>query len=474
MKIREENKKYFKWGIMAFTVIIASFLFIFMVTHAQGFQSGVWKIVKSLAAINYGLILAYLLNGIVNAFENLFFNKIFKKKKFGKKSKRVVRGVFIVLSEILLLALLYGFLYLVFPQLYDSIVGIAKQLPDYANNLIDWLNNIFKDYPDIQKNINVYITEATDNILAFLKDSILPQMGSVIKSVGSGVITAVKTICNIFLGLIVCFYTLYNRETFAGQAKKMCYALLKTNHATSFIRGVRFSNRTFSGFLLGKIVDSFVIGLICFILLTVLQMPYPALISVIIGFTNIIPVFGPYIGAIPSGLLVLMINPKQCLIFVLMIVILQQIDGNIIGPKILKNYVGINSFWIIFAITFMGGMFGVGGMIVGVPLFAVIYTGIRLFLTNKLKKKNLLTDTTDYCKLDYIDDNGNYIKLKKDMPPALLEEDMKKLQTAEEGSHIGENFETGTLDVDSINEVIKESEHSISTEPPKKKKLFKK
>lgn len=468
MKIKEENKKYFKWGFMSFCVICASFIFIFILTHFAGFSNGIGKIARSLLAINTGLILAYLLNGAVNSLENLFFNKMFKKKKFGKKSKQFFRGFFIVLTELLMLAILYIFTRLVFRQLYDSIVGIGKKLPEYGNNLKDTIGNLFKDYPDIQKNVYSYIDEATAGIGDYLKETLIPKMGDLIVTVGSGVFSAIKVICNLFLGLIVCFYALYNKETFAGQAKKLCYAVLKPNKATNFIRGVRFTHRTFGGFIIGKIIDSFVIGLICFIMVTVTQMPYPVLISVIIGFTNIIPVFGPYIGAIPTSIIVLMVNPKQCLFFVLMVLVLQQIDGNIIGPKILKNYVGINSFWIIFAITFMGGLFGIPGMIVGVPVFAVVYTGIRLAITSKLKKKDLATETTDYCKLDYIDDDGNYVKLKKDLPPALLAEDMKKLKTADEGSHIGENFETGSIDQDEINKALEE------TKIEKKKHRFKK
>lgn len=471
MKIKEENRKYFKMGLTAFLVIVASIIVILVFTNSNDFNQVFVKIRKSLSAITYGIIIAYFLNGLVNYFESTFFNRIFKKKKFSKKFRRGARGIFILVSEILLILAVYGFIYSLVPKLYESIKGIDVQFATYVDNLESWSANLFKNDPKTQELVNTYIGEVSESIKTYISEDLLPQMGDIALKVGSGVVIVFKTLFNILIGLIVCFYVLYNKETFAGQAKKLCYALFSRERATSVIRTVRFTNQTFSGFFLGKIVDSILIGLICFILMTLLRLPYTALISVIIGVTNVIPVFGPYIGAVPSGVLILMISPKQCLIFVIMIVALQQIDGNILGPKILKNYVGINSFWIIFAITFMGGIFGVPGMIVGVPLFAVIYAGIRSVLENKLQKKDLLTDTTDYCKLDYIDETGTYIRLKKDKPPVLLNEDMKKLQSAEEGSHIGIGSETASIDSKEIENQLEKSEHPIKS---KKKPFWKK
>ena len=241
----------------------------------------------------------------------------------------------------------------------------------------------------------------------------MPTVNSFILSASKGVLGMLKSLYNLIIGLIISLYILSGKEKFASQAKKICYALFDRPAANQVIRACRFTNKTFIGFLGGKIIDSAIIGVLCFFGTSILKIPYAVLISVIVGVTNIIPFFGPYIGAIPSALLVLMINPGKCIPFILFVLALQQLDGNVIGPKILGESTGLSGFWVIFSITFFGGLWGVAGMVVGVPLFAVLYAGISYMINRFLAQKALSTNTLDYEKLDYIDEEKEYVPLKK-------------------------------------------------------------
>ena len=238
---------------------------------------------------------------------------------------------------------------------------------------------------------------------------LIPHTSVVIKTISSSVVGILSALWDFVIGFIISIYVLASKEKFTAQAKKAIYALFETDSANIIIRNVRFANDTFVGFLGGKIVDSIIIGLLCYIGTTILQTPYSALVSVIVGVTNIIPFFGPYIGAIPSVLLIFMVDPLHplnCLYFILFILLLQQFDGNILGPKILGSSTGLTGFWVIFSITLFGGLMGVLGMIVGVPLFAVIYAGIRAFFNIKLQKKGLPIEAYRYEHVEYIDQNG--------------------------------------------------------------------
>ena len=214
-------------------------------------------------------------------------------------------------------------------------------------------------------------------------------------------------IFKLIIGIILSVYLLFNKETHGAQAKKVAYSLFSEERANNLINNTRFAHRTFGGFISGKIVDSLIIGILCFIGTTVMQTPYALLISVIVGVTNIIPFFGPYLGAIPSGFIILMINPVKCLWFLIFILILQQIDGNIIGPKILGDSTGLSSFWVIFAITLFGGIFGVVGWFLGVPIFAIIYAAVKTFIDTRLERKKLPSDTLYYIGSDYHSDPDN-------------------------------------------------------------------
>ena len=196
---------------------------------------------------------------------------------------------------------------------------------------------------------------------------------------------------------------LYSRETFASHCKKIIYCIFSLEASEKILKGVQFTNQVFIGFLSGKILDSLIIGILCYIGCMILRMPYALLVSVIVGVTNVIPFFGPLFGMIPGTIIILMESPLKALIFLVFIILLQQFDGNILGPKILGNKVGINGFWVMFSIIFGAGLFGFAGMLLGVPLFVVIYSFFKNLVNKKLGRSGLPTDSAEYRELDYFD-----------------------------------------------------------------------
>lgn len=215
----------------------------------------------------------------------------------------------------------------------------------------------------------------------------MPQINAIVKTVSLSMLSFAKAVWNLVIGLIISIYLLASKERFVSQGKKLLYAFWDTRQANVIMEDFRLIDSTFGGFISGKILDSAIIGVLCFVVVSIMKMPYPMLISVIVGVTNIIPFFGPFIGAVPCALLILMVNPMQCLYFIIFIWILQQFDGNFLGPKILGDSTGLSGFWIIFSITIFSGLMGVPGMILGVPIFAVFYALIKRYVNRSLQKR---------------------------------------------------------------------------------------
>jgi predicted PurR-regulated permease PerM len=260
--------------------------------------------------------------------------------------------------------------------------------------------------------ISGYLSDFEVSVTKFLNDKIIPNMDTIVTAVSSGIIGGVKIVIDFAIGCIVAVYILGSKKKLSAQGKKWIFSFGGKKKGTHALEVFDYVNSVFGGFINGKIVDSIIIGIICAIFCKAVAMPYATLISVVIGFTNIIPFFGPFIGAIPSALLVLVESPKMCIVFVIFILILQQFDGNILGPRILGESTGLSSFWVIFAITFFGGIWGVVGWLVGVPIFAVFYALVSRITNHYLRKRNLSTDTGDYYDLAYIENHE--IKLLSD------------------------------------------------------------
>ena len=405
------DKKYLHWGVTAFLVLASAILFYYFVFHNAQFISVFKNIIDICFPVIDGLIIAFLLCPLVNWMERKFF-VLFRKKEnrdkpVSEKAAKWLRVLSILLSYIIVISLLSAFIITVIPQIRTSILNIYAQSSQYKTNIEAWLADLFNKNPAIEEWVmNAFDTYAAQ--FAEWRDTFLiPKAQELLATVSISLFNFLGALWDIIIGAIVSIYVLYSKEKFSGQFKKLIYGFLNTKTANVLIANIRMVNNKFSGFIVGKLLDSLIIGILCFVGCSILNFPYPVLLALIIGVTNIIPFFGPFIGAIPCILLIFMINPLQSIYFAIFILALQQFDGNILGPAILGESTGISSFWVIFSITFFGGIWGVTGMIVGVPLFAVFYAIIKTVLVTKLTKKDLPTETEKYVHVDYVSTETN-------------------------------------------------------------------
>ena len=397
------RSEYFKWGVTAFLVIAAELAFYMLLTNSKGFFRNINTVTSILSPIIWGLVISYLLWPIVKFLEQ---NTIFPllKKAFPKKNNRkLARALSILISVVVALFLIAMLLYLVVPQLYVSIESIVTSAPEYYDTISAWITNFLKDYPQAEQILLETTGHASQTLVDWARSAVLPYLSKIITNLSTGLYSVLRTVLNILIGFVVACYVLGNVETFSAKCKKLLYSCFSVKNTDTILSAVRFTDRAFNGFINGKIIDSAIIGIICYIVCSILKMPYIVLVSVVVGVTNIIPVFGPFIGGIPTALIILLVSPTKALIYVIFIIVLQQIDGNIIGPKILGSSIGINGFWIMFAILLGGGLFGVVGMILAVPLFSVLYSGLEILVDKRLKNRGLATETAAYVDIVGID-----------------------------------------------------------------------
>lgn len=417
--MKKENKKLFKYGLTLFLSLAAVILLFYIIFYGENLSQVKDAVVRVLLPIIDGIVIAYVLSPLQNIIEKRFWTPIINHKNPKNKDRsKIIRGLSTFITILIFLVIIYVLILLIIPQVLDSLEIIIKRFPLYMEKMDTMVFGLLDKYPEVYQIFDNYWPQIEE----YLITKILPSTSSLITSLSTGVVGSVvglvRGLFNFIIGIIISVYLLYSKELFCAQAKKLTYSLLKEETANNLINNTRYSNKTFGGFISGKIIDSIIIGIICFIGMSILRIPYSLLISVIVGVTNVIPYFGPFLGAIPSALILLMINPMKCLVFLIFVLILQQFDGNILGPKILGDSTGLSSFWVIFAITVFGGLFGVLGMFVGVPLFAVIYASIKTYITHRLKKKNMPTDTSYYMKSDFhtveLEENsGTEIKFAK-------------------------------------------------------------
>ena len=390
------EKKHISIGLISFAVIAASIILFFIIYRMHGFMGVVSKIISILMPFVYGLVVAYLLCPVYNIVYKKSKNIGFLNKGKVNKSSFYSRIIATTASIIALMLVLVSLSWMIIPGLIDSMVGIAKTLPDQIYNFIGMSKEIAKDVANSNAMIAGIIDTLIESGSRWVEETIIPGSESVITSLSNSLMSLISGIKNFLIGIIICIFFLNSKDNFAAQARKISYAVFKKENAEKFLYGSHFINLTFGKFINGKLIDSLIIGILCFVFMSTVNWPYAMLISVIVGVTNIIPFFGPFIGAVPSALLILIIDPMTCLYFIIFILALQQLDGNIIGPKILGESIGIPSFWIMFAILVGGGLFGFVGMVLGVPIFACIYEYIHYKVSSRLEDKGLSTDTNDY------------------------------------------------------------------------------
>lgn len=414
-------KQYVIVALVVFITFCCCTLFFFMIYRYNGFAD-FWKnLGVILQPITIGVVLAYLLNPVMTFVEH-WCNKFFQPRmKNKRRAEKLSRAIGIVGALVFLIGIIVLLLAAIIPSVVNSIQSVVTNFQSEANQLMEWVDDFMKGDSEIATMVSNAMESASEAIQKFLKNDIMTTAQTYITSITSGVYYGVKFFINILVGLIVSVYVLASKEKFAGQAKKILYATFKPVRANVILETIRKSNEIFGGFISGKILDSAIIGVLAYIVLSIMKMPDTILVAVIIGVTNVIPFFGPFIGAVPSFLIIVLQNPVQGLYFLIFVFILQQIDGNIIGPKILGDSTGLSSFWVVFAIMIFGGLWGFVGMLLGVPIMAVIYYVAQRTVSYFLRKRGLTDATDDYIELERVDKATNEMIYPK--PPEKDEEE---------------------------------------------------
>ncbi len=452
MKFFRWNKHYLGWGLTAFIVIIASVIVATMLVNIESIGKGIGNFLSAISPIIYGMVIAYLLAPVVSFFERRVLGRMFTKsdkpfaeianhdaagsEKTGSETtdsekythlKLYVRNpprriVSIVITFIIFIGIIVGVLVAIIPQLTNTIKLLVDNIPTYMTNLVSWTQEMFTNYPEIGAELTNIIKDAGSTLRSFLSTSILPQMGDYLGFLTNGIMSLVGLLMNLIFGVVVAIYCLYSKELFAAQSKKVLYSAVSIKRANAMITGIRKIHRSFGNFITGTIIDSFVVGCITFIVTTIAQVPFALLVSVVMGITNIIPYFGPFIGLVPSLFLIFMEDPVMCIVFTVIVLIIQNVNGNIISPRILGESTGLTSFWVIFAILVGQATFGFWGLIIGIPLFAVIYSAFKAFVAGKLSAKGLPPGSDEYTDIDVINE--------ADMTPVSLTETLAAEQEA--------------------------------------------
>lgn len=394
------KNRYFLLGLTIFLAGAALISVYYILFHSNKLAN-VFKFIANISMpVVYGFVLAYVLIPALNFFEGKVVVPFCRKCKVDiNAQKNRIRAVSVAITACISIFVVYIFIYMFVSQIVPSIQDIIANFDTYTSNGIAYINKIFEDNPNFRDFFNNAVKTYSSDLESWLNNSLVPKISTIVMNVSLSVISILGFLWDFIIGFILSIYILHSKDVFAGQAKKITYSLFSLEKADRILQDVRFIHKTFTGFISGKVIDSFIIGLICFAGTSILGIPYAALVSVIIGVTNIIPFFGPFLGAIPCSVLIFVVAPMEPLhtvYFIIFILLLQQFDGNILGPKILGDSTGLGSFWVIFAITIFGGIMGVPGMIIGVPTFAVIFAMIRRFVNNKLAKKGLPIDRDEY------------------------------------------------------------------------------
>ena len=391
-KFMEENRRYLE--LLVATIIILLF-FVMLMIRADELAKGFGRLIDVLKPFIYGFVIAYLLKPVVDAVEKAvkdIIEKLFRKKVEG------CRGVSIAITFVILVVVITLMFCAIIPGLITSIKVLIVKVPRSLREFEYWLTALIGEGlgNDLVSSLTGTIENAYEHIYESIQKFLLPNLENIVSQVAGGFGGMLGVLKNVIIGCVVAIYMLASWEKFGAQARIMLYGLVSEKPADWIYNELKLTNRLFGGFISGKLVDSAIIGVICFVVCALLNMPYALLVSVIVGITNIIPFFGPYLGAVPSAILILTESPYKCVIFIVFIIILQQIDGNVIGPKILGDKVGVSSFWILFAILFFGSYWGVIGMIVGVPLFGVIYDLMKRIINFGLTKHGREDMMEDY------------------------------------------------------------------------------
>ncbi len=405
---RIRNKQIFKHTLVqasAFLVVIlCAILFFFVIFSYNTWTGKLAYVVSGLRSIIIGIVIAYLLGPIVDGTEKQL-RRLVKNPKNEARANAAIRAVSAIFVVLFMVFVVVVMLYTILPQIFVSVLSLNQSFPHYVDEVTDLIQSNHR----LQAFLDNALTNATEEISDWLNENVVKNIQSYMLMAASGVMSVVMTLMDVLIGLIISVYVLCSMKTFVGQGKKIIYATFNKRYAKIILDTLRKSNEIFGGFISGKLIDSLIVGLLCFAGMSAMHMPYVALVSVIVGVTNVIPFFGPYIGMIPSAILVMLVNFKKGVIVLIFIIILQQLDGNVIGPKILGKSTGLSAFWVVFSVMFFGKIWGIFGMLIGVPVFGVIYYILETIVNYRLLKRGLPNTTEEYKNLDYFAEDGTRI-----------------------------------------------------------------
>ena len=370
-----------------FLLILALIGIIFLLFNLKTVFGIINKVLSSLSPVIIGVALAYTMHPFYQFIVEKLEGKPFHIKEL--KSRKIYATIATIL---LLLIIVIGLLYLLIPEIYTSISNIIANFDNYYASFNEFIDKLIGQNTFLYENVNNALNEAKN----FVQTTILPNLRSLVTNISQGIVVTANAIINFFIGIIVMMYVINMRDETVAFLNKFVHTIFKKDFAEKINEEAKYANTVFVGFISGKILDSVIVAIICVIFMFIARMPYAILISVIVGITNIIPFFGPFIGTIPSFILIALVDPFKAVVFVVFTLILQQIDGNIIGPKILGDTIGMDSFFVLFSILLFGGLFGFAGMMLGVPVFAVLQRIIIELMDSKLKSENLPTDLESY------------------------------------------------------------------------------
>ena len=393
MMDKKPHIKPYLYGMLAgFGAISLSILFFFLIYRFQGFGDAISKLTGILMPFIYGAVIAYLLKPVCNCVED------FLRRLLPEKMGTAANMLAVTVSLLFGILVVYALIMMIVPQLITSVTTLYYTARNNLNDFVDWASHqeIIASNQKLLDFIETSYDNLQDTLDNIVRTKLVPSMQSLLSGAALGVMSFVTFLKNIIIGVIVSVYLLASRKKFGQQGKMILYSLIKPRWADIILEEILYADKMFGGFINGKILDSAIIGVLCYIACLIFKFPSALLVSVIIGVTNVIPFFGPFIGAIPATLLILIQNPIKALWFVLFVLVLQQVDGNIIGPKILGNTTGLSSFWVLFAILLFGGLWGFVGMIIGVPLFAVIYDVLKKFVFHGLRRNEEMELVTIY------------------------------------------------------------------------------
>ena len=411
--MKESLKKYFGLGVTIVATGAVTLLIFFCIYKFAALTAAVKKLIGILMPVLVGIVIAYVLSPLYNWLWRKILRLLHHTLKWHGRGAIRCAGILAMTATFLGAgAVLAGLLALIIPQIIMSVSSFASTLPSNLMHVSQSLQKMLANNPEIEETAMSLYAQGVSYIEEWIQNSFTPSMQDAMGYISIGVMSTVSFVKNFFIGLIVAVYLLSGKEKFLSQMTRCTYALFGARWGNVITEYARYANQVFIGFISGKLLDSLIIFLISVVVLNIMNMPYAMLVSVIIGVTNIIPFFGPFIGAIPSFIIILINSPIQSLYFLIFVLALQQFDGNILGPKILGNSTGLPSFWVLFAILLFGGLFGFIGMLIGVPVFAVLTHIFKDILNRRLKQQHLPTETASYAYLDHIDGDGNPVQHK--------------------------------------------------------------